>query len=130
MLEKLTRQDTFGNLGKRVWGILLPEEIVAFQVVSLPRGFTLRCSFDSYAIELDGQNIRDERLVLWSALPLWPVCTVQECEIMGIRSRLRSRMIITTVTWSEIPMGSTRSLLIWGRIRIDWGTARVCEVIA
>src|SRR5271155_3463730 len=40
------------------------------------------------------------------------VCTVQECEIMGMRSRLRSRMIMTYSQHSRRHTG-TRSLLVW-----------------
>ena len=61
-----TKQGTFSNLRKRVWGVLFPEEVFALQVIPLTCGFTIHNGFDSDAIELDSQNIRDERLVLQS----------------------------------------------------------------
>ena len=92
---------TLRDLWKRIRSILFPEKIFTVQIISLPRLLPIRHRFNRDSIQFDRENVRDKGLVLFSGTSRTHVLTVQLCEIIGIRSKLRSRMTMTTSDTSQ-----------------------------
>ena len=91
----LIERRTLCHLWEWIGCILSPEEIFTFKIISLPRCLAVGSRLHRNAIEFNGQNVRNKRLILALTLLVFRGGTVQLWEIMGIRSKLRSRMTMT-----------------------------------